>query len=55
MGHLYLIKAKNMTYKERAQLLNDHPVVTARHFDRLFRKLMLFLMTDNSVLGNLPK
>jgi hypothetical protein len=48
-------KAKNMTYKERAQLLNDHPVVAARHFDRRFRKLMLFLMTDNSVLGNLPK
>ena len=41
----------NMTYKEKAQLLHDFPVIAARHFDHRFRKLLSFLLNDEEILG----
>ena len=42
---------KTMTFKEKSQLLHDYPVIAARHFDRRFRKLLLFLLNDDYILG----
>ena len=40
-----------MTYKERYKLLHDYPVIAARHFDHRFKKLLVFLLNDNELLG----
>ena len=46
-----LSDVSKMTYKEKAQLLHDYPVIAARHFDRRFRKLTSFLLSDDKILG----
>jgi hypothetical protein len=46
-----LSDVSTMTYKEKAQLLHDYPVIAARHFDRRFRKLISFLLSDEEILG----
>lgn len=45
------IDPSQLPFKERSDLLNDYPIVAARHFDHRFRALLRYLKLDNEALG----
>ncbi len=44
-------KTHEIPFSRRTQLLHDYPAIAARHFDRRFKKLLKYLMSNEVLLG----